>query len=154
MSVYFNSRPHEEVDHNAGHEVLETCISTHDLTRRSTECMQKYIRNINISTHDLTRRSTVEQMYRAAWMLTFQLTTSRGGRLRKKLIIYIGSIFQLTTSRGGRHASHFFKTWRTKFQLTTSRGGRRYRHLPFLLRPRYFNSRPHEEVDPSCLRQP
>ena len=34
--IYFNSRPHEEVDRKPCLHWRYTCISTHDLTRRST----------------------------------------------------------------------------------------------------------------------
>ena len=56
--LYFNSRPHKEVD----------------LLRN------KFVKNhIIISTHDLTRRSTREYRHREK-LLSFQLTTSQGGR--------------------------------------------------------------------------
>ena len=77
----FNSRPHEEVDLAAAiPDRSEFDISTHDLTRRSTQHAEeiiKFYKNFNsrpheevdklvrgfqycdcISTHDLTRRST------------------------------------------------------------------------------------------------
>ena len=56
---YFNSRPHEEVD---GKYMLFFYdldkISTHDLTKRSTNPAIRGYRNFIISTHDLTKRST------------------------------------------------------------------------------------------------
>ena len=55
----FNSRPHEEVDVSfAGYRSAASGVSTHDLTKRST----------------LSMRQSVMR-------LTFQLTTSRRGRL-------------------------------------------------------------------------
>ena len=61
--THFNSRPHEEVDaedpkHNSGN-----CISTHDLTRRSTVTSCNTEKEIEISTHDLTRRSTATHFF-------------------------------------------------------------------------------------------
>ena len=57
--LYFNSRPHEEVDdtHEMG-AVIDMIISTHDLTRRSTHFGYLTYITFPISTHDLTRRST------------------------------------------------------------------------------------------------
>ena len=55
--MYFNSRPHEEVDHS----------------------VRKAQYPIKISTHDLTKRSTVERAL-IRWIAIFQLTTSRRGR--------------------------------------------------------------------------
>ena len=57
-------------------------------------------------------------------------------------------VFQLTTSRRGRQESN--RTGQesgTKFQLTTSRRGRRCPRIFHKWQGRYFNSRPHEEVD-------
>ena len=58
LVIHFNSRPHEEVDRRYGNPYRYLDISTHDLTRRSTA--YEKVRSIvsNISTHDLTRRST------------------------------------------------------------------------------------------------
>ena len=98
----FNSRPHEEVDRHfeeseKGKKRLQLTtsrggrriwdrpppigipISTHDLTRRSTQHFVNLLPGLCISTHDLTRRSTNLNL---DWLLdtVFQLTTSRGGR--------------------------------------------------------------------------
>ena len=54
-------------------------ISTHDLTRRSTELTITYDPYRYISTHDLTRRSTFILLF-VNYNFTFQLTTSQGGR--------------------------------------------------------------------------
>ena len=62
-------------------------------------------------------------------------------------------VFQLTTSRRGRQESN--RTGQesgTKFQLTTSRRGRRCPRIFHKWRGRYFNSRPHEEVDVRLYR--
>ena len=58
LEFYFNSRPHKEVDVKLLKEVQLSCISTHDLTRRSTLKRGTAVEAVNISTHDLTRRST------------------------------------------------------------------------------------------------
>lgn len=55
--VHFNSRPHEEVDWRSIQKLCRQHISTHDLTKRSTQ------------------RLPVNQP-----CITFQLTTSQGGR--------------------------------------------------------------------------
>ena len=75
------------------------------------------------STHDLSWRSTdtIATMIAA---ITFQLTTSRGGRLTSITITSYCPVFQLTTSRGGRQAPANMSTTLFYFQLTTSRGGR------------------------------
>ena len=55
-------------------------------------------------------------------------------------------IFQLTTSRRGRRSVIRPRDLRFAFQLTTSRRGRQT-HTRLIVIFRYFNSRPHEEVD-------
>ena len=54
--------------------------------------------------------------------------------------------FQLTTSRRGRQFGTMEESMESLFQLTTSRRGRQW-HRMVLKKKRYFNSRPHEEVD-------
>ncbi len=39
VRLYFNSRPHEEVDDYVEEDSTDPSISTHDLTRRSTTCL-------------------------------------------------------------------------------------------------------------------
>ena len=78
------------------------CISTHDLTRRSTHSPADHFHGIIISTHDLTRRSTVAPFWERIDKTIFQLTTSRGGRLFSGHMDRVYMSFQLTTSRGGR----------------------------------------------------
>ena len=123
-----------------------TSISTHDLTKRSTQIRKFFVffaRNFNsrpheevdmilvascllyiaISTHDLTKRSTTIAEFTGPRNV-FQLTTSRRGRLRFPVFTAPCRIFQLTTSRRGRR---FKVNWIDKaeeFQLTTSRRGR------------------------------
>ena len=77
---HFNSRPHEEVDWVWGYSRGGTGISTHDLTKRSTPIR-----------HPVPKR------------VVFQLTTSRRGRQQFLLKDMISNpVFQLTTSRRGR----------------------------------------------------
>ena len=125
-TFHFNSRPHEEVDAIAVFRLVSLQdISTHDLTKRSTT-----ICNICRQT------------------ITFQLTTSRRGRLTVHMCVSniiqisthdltkrstfaalvfmaISLIFQLTTSRRGRQLTQIKKDEDNEFQLTTSRRGRR-----------------------------
>ena len=55
-------------------------LSTHDLTRRSTGHISYSELNTALSTHDLTRRSTRRRRIRWRRSISFQLTTSQGGR--------------------------------------------------------------------------
>ena len=103
---YFNSRPHEEVDSfsslltfseyvfqlttsrggrllAAPLKIFTSAISTHDLTRRSTLCSFPLcfsFRYFNSRPHEEVDKDTVLPTVQAR---TFQLTTSRGGRLRR-----------------------------------------------------------------------
>ena len=102
-------------------------FSTHDLSWRSTAVGIDCREGIVFSTHDLSWRSTMEELgYRnrgvfsthdLSWRSTaavftadceefFQLTTSRGGRRQRDVLISQRRIFQLTTSRGGRLYPH------------------------------------------------
>ena len=56
--------------------------------------------------------------------MTFQLTTSQGGRLQEGLGLGSLVIFQLTTSQGGRRRKRPANLREQVFQLTTSQGGR------------------------------
>ena len=123
--LYFNSRPHKEVDRSCFACICkDNCISTHDLTRRSTACVSPPRKASFISTHDLTRRST--------------LTT--GHRISRKL-------FQLTTSQGGRR--NVYDLTFEDVDISTHDLTRRSTidHQFLFLRQKYFNSRPHKEVD-------
>ena len=148
MVLYFNSRPHKEVDIDLTTTYNFLDISTHDLTRRSTSYHALFLFRCSI----------------------FQLTTSQGGRLllrqRKQTMhtyfnsrphkevdfYFCNSItvivpFQLTTSQGGRPMLSFRYQPPLAFQLTTSQGGRPVKIIAFF-NYRDFNSRPHKEVDP------
>ena len=98
----FNSRPHKEVD-------------TFPVTGESI--------SRNLSIHDLTRRSTVPPPPPSGF-LTFQFTTSQGGRLYQYLSSSPRSLFQFTTSQGGRPMNISATFMLSFFQFTTSQGGR------------------------------
>ena len=121
--THFNSRPHEEVDgedpkHNSGN-----CISTHDLTRRSTVTSCNTEKEIEISTHDLTRRSTAQvRQSQKKWNISTHDLTRRSTEVINGLSA--SGPFQLTTSRGGRLVGCLSDRYIVSFQLTTSRGGR------------------------------
>ena len=122
------------------------CISTHDLTRRSTAWAKADFTDIGISTHDLTRRSTEPSGVPSAPKWVFQLTTPQGGRpgicvlmqrqrnfnsrphkeVDHRRILHHGYTlsFQLTTSQGGRPYEATSRDMSETFQLTTSQGGR------------------------------
>ena len=97
----FNSRPHEEVDWRSIQKLCRQHISTHDLTKRSTQ------------------RLPVNQP-----CITFQLTTSRRGRLH------------------GRNSNHHVPTIST--HDLTKRSTCRVAAIDHNC---YFNSRPRKEVD-------
>ena len=100
--MYFNSRPHEEVDISFRTRLPKKgVISTHDLTKRSTDQATLVYDGFYISTHDLTKRSTCTPSLWSAGF-SFQLTTSRRGRLGQEQPTVLARIFQLTTSRRGR----------------------------------------------------
>ena len=122
---YFNSRPHEEVDQIPTKPKEYEDISTHDLTKRSTEAERIPVEDSDISTHDLTKRSTFSPFCVRIGHKIFQLTTSRRGRRQEARKKWLRDTFQLTTSRRGRRSS----------APTVERGWV------------HFNSRPHEEVD-------
>ena len=60
--VYFNSRPHKEVDNRRNTQTYRSIISIHDLTRRSTDVW------------------TLRRLFHGQ----FQFTTSQGGRLEEE----------------------------------------------------------------------
>ena len=106
-----------------GMNVKPLNFSTHDLSWRSTVSCEFNPNSFRFSTHDLSWRSTgITTLHTDD--LSFQLTTSRGGRLLRCAFDIILSIFQLTTSRGGRPLLlHWLPAWN------------------------FFNSRPLVEVD-------
>ena len=132
---------------NCGASSATGYISTHDLARRSTGNCGASSATGYISTHDLARRSTLaivrdEQVCyyfnsRPHEEVDASFQTQYGLRLS----------FQLTTSRGGRPASllarHVIVNISTH-DLTRRSTSRLLLLLVFQL---HFNSRPHEEVD-------
>ena len=166
--VHFNSRPHEEVDWRSIQKLCRQHISTHDLTKRSTQrlpvnqpCITFQLttsrrgrlhgRNSNhhvptISTHDLTKRSTCR-------VAAIDHNCYFNSRPRKEVDFLGGKLstpsvpFQLTTSQGGRHQQDEIKNWYLKD--FNSRPRKEVDHnLLFRIRlSLYFNSRPRKEVD-------
>ena len=65
-------------------------LSIHDLTRRSTYYILFLCTIFILSIHDLTRRST-KTFFNPFQYVTFQFTTSHGGRLNNVVIICIKS---------------------------------------------------------------
>ena len=125
----------------------KNCISTHDLTKRSTlDTYQNGNLIGTISTHDLTKRSTICASGNRRCPCSFQLTTSRRGRQyadRRPAEVKKISTHDLTKrSTNGtsekirgrfisthdltKRSTHFCSTfWKVSvFQLTTSRRGR------------------------------
>ena len=145
---YFNSRPHEEVDSLGSKSGPDRHISTHDLTKRSTDIpltVCSILLDFNSRPHEEVDSLTSVTSF---WEIPFQLTTSRRGRPFPSCLICSCFSFQLTTSRRGRRLSPGHNLLPPQFQLTTSRRGRHlYQGMSSLFR--YFNSRPHEEVDRS-----
>ena len=149
---------------------VSCCLSTHDLTQRSTFLCFFREFSVYLSTHDLTQRSTCPMVLRAKfYFLSTHDLTQRSTRM-KAVMKYPGSLSthdltQRSTTGSGMaecrlssfnsrpHAevdltdfSHHFYT--ETFQLTTSRRGRPS-WQPRLLHSSAFNSRPHAEVDRS-----
>ena len=121
----FNSRPHEEVDCCGNAISKNVSVSTHDLTKRSTDYLAAGSQTKRVSTHDLTKRSTRGSTIGCTATL-FQLTTSRRGRL-----------FALRPALPEKHVST---------HDLTKRSTRKPRIQDYAT-AKCFNSRPHEEVD-------
>ena len=102
-------------------------ISIHDLTRRSTYTSDHQYGFQDISIHDLTRRSTVAPNHNPA-----------------PFSISIHDLTRRSTMMDDTFCEDFV------FQFTTSQGGRQ-RSVYMLFISRYFNSRPHKEVDNTLL---
>ena len=167
--VHFNSRPHEEVDPFLLYLLEGFCISTHDLTKRSTRRVHKSA----VSSMYFNSRPHEEVDISTRWghfyFGKFQLTTSRRGRqstadaVQEIYDISTHDLtkrstddpegepeekpFQLTTSRRGRHGClkhNWFCTDISTHDLT-KRSTKVSVCIPSI--SWYFNSRPHEEVD-------
>ena len=144
---HFNSRPHKEVD-LAFHQYHPSPY------------------HFNSRPHKEVDRADVAQTIADT---SFQFTTSQGGRrfprIRTDRWYYFNSrphkevdtvsssnelhtgTFQFTTSQGGRLNNNNVLETSFAFQFTTSQGGRRWSRRNNLKWNRYFNSRPHKEVD-------
>ena len=121
--LYFNSRPHEEVDRYQQPKSRVPGISTHDLTKRSTSSAL-IILIAGVFQLTTSRRGRQRFLSLIRPQMIFQLTTSRRGRQEKTSSDDVAAPFQLTTSRRGRHHLTIIQYIYTTFQLTTSRRGR------------------------------
>ena len=102
-SFGFNSRPHEEVDHEGDETYCSFVVFQLTTSRRGRHCMGHPDRGtVYVSTHDLTKRSTRPAKRHRRMKPMFQLTTSRRGRLQSAIYNSTREAFQLTTSRRGR----------------------------------------------------
>ena len=152
LVFHFNSRPHEEVDDGSDWQVTDKGrISTHDLTRRSTnldsarptttmhfnsrphEEVDLHMADISacilISTHDLTRRSTPlrRSSSRLSYISTHDLT--RRSTITSQNITHYHTHFN---SRPHEEVDWNYAGGSARediFQLTTSRGGRQIIHI-------------------------
>ena len=100
-----------------------------------------------ISTHDLTKRSTIMQPATNCQSIYFNSRPHEEVDFVAIFAILFTSLFQLTTSRRGRRYLATCNGNIIAFQLTTSRRGRLPQMMLRCESLRYFNSRPHEEVD-------
>ena len=121
---HFNSRPHKEVDTKHERRVLQVWyFNSRPHKEVDSISPNRTEKTVRISTHDLTRRST--------------------SCCIPSITVLIISTHDLT-----RRSTTVFADPPncTLFQLTTSQGGRL---LPYRLNPTalHFNSRPHKEVD-------
>ena len=149
---HFNSRPHEEVDCFFAETLCDDVfISTHDLTKRSTqvpEVINRLVENFNSRPHEEVDTAYLQTPleYRL-----FQLTTSRRGRQFDVLAILLPVTISTHDLTKRSTLKIFIRTITLIFQLTTSRRGR-----PAQKNMQHgkedFNSRPHEEVD-FCRRK-
>ena len=120
----FNSRPHEEVDQGDGPDRKQIIVSTHDLTKRSTE----------------RQRTQASEKQRFNSRPHEEVDT-----IETRLLLTLFSF----NSRPHEEVDASFPLYEdafSLFQLTTSRRGRPYT-VGSETEHRCFNSRPHEEVD-------
>ena len=144
---YFNSRPHEEVDHFSGSRWIHHAnfnSRPHEEVDGKRPIM--YWQNTNFNSRPHEEVDGMADIEHTGYNV-FQLTTSRRGRRSLESLLILRISFQLTTSRRGRRITN--KTYKSTgtFQLTTSRRGRLPCGRWCLPDTAYFNSRPHEEVD-------
>ena len=149
-SKHFNSRPHEEVDWIICRRIVWKEISTHDLTKRSTNDELTDDDLLGISTHDLTKRSTGTKLgvYPAFCISTHDLT--KRSTAQRVVDAMVGE-FQLTTSRRGRQSTA--DAVQEIYDISTHDLTKRSTDCVFVWGycKNHFNSRPHEEVDGSVL---
>ena len=121
----FNSRPHKEVDgylkFNAPRAIFFQ-LTTSQGGRQHTSFVMSIL--ICLSTHDLTRRSTQSSADPPDQKSSFNSRPHKEVDIRKTLRTEAGKFFQLTTSQGGRLQGCNGPVTEAIFQLTTSQGGR------------------------------
>ena len=122
-SMHFNSQPHEEADHDAGHWREHRCISTHSLTKRLTVAT---VYGVVLSYFNSQPHEEADKIIRTDSQRKSISTHSLTKRLTKTVQWYINTINISTHSLTKR--------------LTSSRRHLYHRNL-------YFNSQPHEEAD-------
>ena len=167
MDWYFNSRPHEEVDRFAPDCATWDTISTHDLTKRSTEtyfgCTISGVFQLTTSRrgrrllreesrHNCHFNSRPHEEVDNCNRYNFlSIRISTHDLTKRSTIIQSGFPLQITyfNSRPHEEVDVYLMQYETEsqaFQLTTSRRGRLLL-LYHVYVNKYFNSRPHEEVD-------
>ena len=125
IKIYFNSRPHKEVDWVK----LVTCTLKRYFNSRPHKEVDGQSQENNLD------------------ICVFQLTTSQGGRPWFRFNGAWNSNFNSRPHKEvDANSAFFLKLMQLIFQLTTSQGGR-----PLIIISKkleiYFNSRPHKEVD-------
>ena len=147
IKIYFNSRPHKEVD-------------------KKERMITDEVEDFNSRPHKEVDYTDYRIYY---YSKTFQLTTSQGGRPVQVSVLVTVFVFQLTTSQGGRRVTncvsvfdsiyfnsrphkevdriHKFSCY--KIDISTHDLTRRSTLLQVTpqIYHSHFNSRPHKEVD-------
>ena len=85
--------------------------------------------------------------YNKLYILTFQLTTSQGGRQEHTIFHRGPEVFQLTTSQGGRPDIPEIRTVITNFNSRPRKEVDAFLSWLAELLANHFNSRPRKEVD-------
>ena len=147
IKIYFNSRPHKEVDWVK----LVTCTLKRYFNSRPHKEVdgQSQENNLDICVFQLTTSQGGRPWFRfnGAWNSNFNSRPHKEVDANSAFFLKLMQlIFQLTTSQGGRRQTSRVRQRLLLFQLTTSQGGR-----PLIIISKkleiYFNSRPHKEVD-------
>ncbi len=171
--MYFNSRPHEEVDEKEffarnSERKFQLTTSRRGRPKSSVRDAEKLI----ISTHDLTKRSTSFN-FNLFTKTKFQLTTSRRGRLKNpgvkvetKLIsthdltkrstlfsLRSDGLYPISTHDLTKRSTDLIQSSLVMESISThdltKRSTMEQYQKSFIME--HFNSRPHEEVDRSQL---